>query len=321
MRSSYSRQLGETTGLPRALSASPGSLRRQSAAHLSISRRRRSRNVSMGVPSRRSLRPSYAEEPVPENRRPSTARVIEYHLTHRPTRQSGIDTASGVGQNLQNDRIAKSLLPQEILALDSVELGFSSPGSVTLWKLLLPLERANYPFNVHERRKPFIPGDAVSVQMGQNSMKVSFARAEDVVQPSPGRLRKASVLDIVNNGVIGEVKYPYVQRIESVVPTVDAQIFMARLSGVVGFTLQLCFAERSLCSAFVKLLVSHCHGHITVADEVGVCSSAPPFLAFETPRRSLSSAPVSRFVAGRSPSAIFVFPRDEDQKTDEEANS
>ncbi|RNF12535.1 putative mucin-associated surface protein (MASP) [Trypanosoma rangeli] len=256
------------------------------------------RNVSFIGLSRRTLRPSYVEGPVTETRRPSVDRLIEYHLAHRPSRQSCVDGASVVNQQPPNVRISRHLLPHEILTLDSVRFGLSIRGSVTLWRLLLPLERANYPFNVHERRKPFIPGDAVSVQMGQASMKIFFARTEDIVPPSTGKLSKTSVLNVVNNEVIGEVKYTYVYRIESAALTTGAQPFMIRLSGAVGFMLQLCFGDRSLCSAFVKLLMPHCPGHTTIAAEADVFSSPPSFSTFENQQHSLSPAPLNRFSAG-----------------------
>ncbi|EKG05448.1 hypothetical protein TCSYLVIO_003471 [Trypanosoma cruzi] len=320
MRASYSHDRGPSTSLPRSSSAGPKTLRRQSTAQSPKSRRRGSRNMSVVDLSRRKSRPLNAEEPLTESRRPTTARTIEYYLSHRPSRQSCGEATSAGNQHRHIVQIVRSVLPQEIRALDSIELGISNPGSLTLMKMLLPLEHANYPFNVHERRKPFLPGDAVAVKMGQLSMRVSFARVEDMALIGSRSLKVKNAPVLVNSELIGEVKYSCIQHIDLVVPAGDAQHLMVRLSGVIGFTVHLCFSERSLCSVFVKLLLSHCNGHVTLSDEAGVFSSMSRSVVFEFPQRGPSFCAVNWRAKSLSLNGNFVFPENVDQDGDDTEN-
>ncbi|EKF29938.1 mucin-associated surface protein (MASP), putative [Trypanosoma cruzi marinkellei] len=313
---SYSRDRCPSTSLPRSLSAVPKALHRQSTVQSSKPRRRGSRTMSVDI-SRRKSRALNAEEPLTESRRPTTARTVEYYLSHRQSRQPSREATSMDNQHRNSVQIVRSVLPYEIRALDSIELGLSNPGSLTLMKMLLPLEHANYPFNVHERRKPFLPGDAVAVKMGQLSMRVSFARVEDMALIGSRTFKIKNAPILVNSELIGEVKYSCIQHIDLVVPPGDAHHLTVRLSGVTGFAVHLCFSERPLCSVFVKLLLSHCNGHVTLSDEVGMFSSTSRSVVFELPQRSPSFCPVNWRGKSLNLNGNFKFPENVDQDADD----
>ncbi|KAH9600072.1 hypothetical protein LSM04_000631 [Trypanosoma melophagium] len=178
------------------------------------------------------------------------------------------------------------LQSDEIRAIGAVELGMLIPGSVTLMKLHLPLPQENYPFNLHERPGPFIPGDAVSLQMGQNSVKIMYARTEDMlaVYAAAGIKQKSKLL-IRDDARIGDVKYHHVQRITCGYFTADPRFLVVRLTGNAGLVAHICFSDKALCTAFIKILMSRSPAHVELLDD-GIFSNCPRESVSASPRRS-----------------------------------
>ncbi|ORC84894.1 putative mucin-associated surface protein (MASP) [Trypanosoma theileri] len=181
-----------------------------------------------------------------------------------------------------------SLQADELRAIGTVELGTLIPGSVTLMKLHLPILQTNYPFNINERPAPFIPGDAVTLQMGHHSIKIMYARVEDMltVQSAGGMKPKSNIL-IKEDSLIGDVKYHHVQRITCGYLTSDPKLIVARLTGDGGLAVHICFGDRALLTAFVKFLMARSPAHVELLDD-GIFAYYQKESTTGTPRRSTS---------------------------------
>ncbi|KEG14999.1 putative mucin-associated surface protein (MASP) [Trypanosoma grayi] len=185
---------------------------------------------------------------------------------------------------------ARPLLSEEMRSLDAVEMGSTNPGSITLLKLLLPLQHANYPFNIHERHRSFIPGDAVALKIEGRCVKISLARIEDVYADKKFMAKKRIVSPHTrNSGMIGEFKCSDVQRITCGMLAGDTRLYAVRLRGAARLTAHLCFGERTLCSSFLKLLMANCHARPELIDEAGALTTPRHSVSVDVARRSTSA--------------------------------
>nr|CCC52867.1 conserved hypothetical protein [Trypanosoma vivax Y486] len=174
------------------------------------------------------------------------------------------DTVSMQGERAgtSSDRV---ILPSELRGLDLVELGFAKPGTISLLKLQLPFAAASYPFSIHERRRSFIPGDSIGLQLRPEFMSICFSRLRDVTtvygclprNGQPPSHRVSTPLRTDENWLIANVKYHHIRCITCRASISKEYNTIARITGLDGLVLHLAFSSKTLCDTVTKLIVAH----------------------------------------------------------------